>query len=143
MGELIIPKPAVGAGVAALEAALPAHYDVELVSSDLPGLANGHRTYPTLFVRMTRVGPSGMLNMVTDRARLLVECYADKDSDTDCEQFANTCRALLRAVDTRTRFAGAYIRRWQNDTGPVPYPDPSVPSHERWQFQGDLLVSTN
>lgn len=143
MGELIIPKPAVGAACALLEATLPDYYDVGLVSSDMPGLANGNRTYPDLFVKVTRLGSGGMLNMVTDKAALLVECYSNKDlPDVDGEQFANTCRGLLRAAATQVRFAGAFIRRFQNDSGPVPLPDPSTPSHERWQFQGDLLVAT-
>lgn len=140
MAELIVPKPALAAGIAILTEELPGNgFPGVFVSNKRPGPEDGFQTYPPVFVRLTRTG-GGMINMVTDRATLLVECYAD-DSEV-AELFANVCSATLARRYGHRRFAGAHIRGYSGD-GPTEFPDPLVPTHDRWQFLGELLVSTN
>lgn len=141
--EVIVPKPALAAAVAMLREGLedlgwPGIY----VANVKPGEADGSDVYPDRFVKVTRTG-GGMNNMVTDRALLLVECWS-VDS-TEAENLANACRALFRVSALRQQqFAGAWIRGWDEaGDGPVDFPDPSLASHDRWQFLGGLLVSTN
>lgn len=138
----VIPKPAVAACIAFLADALPDHdFDGVFVSSKTPGPATGHASLPRRYIRVTRSG-GGMVNTVTDNARLLVECYSDDSADA--EVLANVARGALRASAGR-RVAGAFIRGVDVDVddGPTDYPDPLVPSHDRYQFQVALMVSTN
>jgi len=143
MVEVIVPKPALSAAIALLRDGLADHGWPDIfVGSTKPGEAQGFAVYPDQFVKVTRSG-GGMNNLVTDRALLLVECWS-VDS-VEAENLANTCRALLRAAPYQGQpFAGAYIRGWDEaGDGPVDFPDPSLASHNRWQFLGGLLVSTN
>ncbi|DAZ90349.1 hypothetical protein [Mycobacteroides abscessus] len=140
MAELIIAKPSVAIAVSALTAGLPqTGLSGVYVSSKKPGVATGHRVLPSKFIRVTRISPGGMLNRVTDLAHLLIECWAD---DGEGESLANAARGVLRASAGHT-IASGFIRSFGNDSGPVDFPDPDVPSHDRYQFTGDLLISTN
>lgn len=142
MPELIIPKPAVAVATAALRARLPGTgYSGVYIDSDRPSDATGHAILPPHFILLSRAPGGGMINLVTDSARLLVECWASKEIG-DGEQFANTARGILRA-SVGQRFAGGFIRCFDNDSGPTDFGDPLAPTHSRYQFLGDLLVSTN
>jgi hypothetical protein len=92
-----------------------------------------------LFVRVSRSG-GGQELIVTDTCRLLVECWAD--SAASAETLVNDCRAALRNTTGQT-VDGAFLRGFDNEAGPVELPDPGVPDRQRWQFQGDLLISTS
>jgi hypothetical protein len=120
-----IPKSAVGAAIAILQ----------------PTNANPATKAPKLFtspfIRVSRAG-GGMQNMVTDGATLLVECYAP--DGVAAETLANHARALL--TDSRSNvFAGAFIRWWEETSGPVDFPDPGT-EWSRYQFLGRLDVAT-
>jgi hypothetical protein len=127
-----VPKPAVKTAIAVLRAALDPSVGVATVKP---------RIWPRLFVMVTRAG-GGQTLPNTDVARILVECWAD--SDAACEALTNECRAALRNTQGVTvDGTGVFLRGFDNENGPVQLPDPDVPDHRRWQFQGDLLVSTN
>jgi hypothetical protein len=142
MGELIIPKPAVQVVCAALVVGLPEvsdDYADAYVGSKRPGPRTGHTGLPSRFIRVTRAG-GGMLNRVTDNARVLVECWSDAN---DCEQFANAARGVIYC-SAGDRFATGFIRYVEHeDDGPTDFPDPLVTTHDRWQFVTGVLVSTN
>ncbi|PKQ59723.1 hypothetical protein B5566_02455 [Mycobacterium sp. MHSD3] len=140
MAELIVAKPALAAAIAVLTEELPSNgYPDAFVSHKLPGPEDGYETYPPVFVRLTRTG-GPRINKVTDRANLLVECYAN-DSEV-AELFANMCGAVLARPYGHRRFAGASLRGGEFE-GATEFPNPLVTTHERWQFTGFLLVSTN
>jgi hypothetical protein len=141
MAELIIPKPAVAVVIALLSQRLSALNLSTFVSSKTPSPATGHEVLPSRFIRVTRTG-GGMSNPVTDSARLLIECWSDDSASA--EQLANTARAIIRA-GVGQRVAGGFIRGVDTavDDGPTDYPDPLVQSHDRYQFQVTVLVSTN
>lgn len=141
MREIIVPKPSVAAVIAVLIDQLPDQgYGDAYVSSKKPGPRTGHTSLPSRFIRVTRAG-GGMINLVTDNARILVECWSDSD---DAEKFANAARAVITA-SAGGRYAGGFIRGVDNeyDDGPVDFPDPLVTSHDRQQFTIGVLVSTN
>ncbi|DAZ90151.1 Uncharacterised protein [Mycobacteroides abscessus subsp. bolletii] len=140
MAELIVPKPSVALAVQAITVGLPqAGLTDVYVSSKKPGAATGHRILPGKFIRVTRLNPGGMLNRVTDQAHLLIECW---DDSGEGEKLANAARGVLRAASGQT-IAGGFVRCAGEDNGPVDFPDPDVPSHDRYQFTIDLLISTN
>jgi len=122
------PKPALKTAIAVLRAA-SALSGVQ-VGTDMPN------PRPTQFVRVSRVG--GSRNVKQDYARLLIECWAT--SQGGCETLAaNTSAALLNAGGTTV--SGAFVYGWDDQQGPVDYPDPDVTDMDRWQFHGDFIVS--
>lgn len=130
------PKPAVLTAIMILRAALD--------SKDTTVAAGMPRVWKRFHVRVTRAG-GGQDLIVTDTARLLVECYAD--SPAAAEVLTNKCRAALHNATGHRIDLGsagkAFVRGYDNEVGPVEFPDVSVSDRQRWQFQGDLLVSTN
>ena len=121
-------KPALAAAVAILT---PVFAPV-LVSARMPLVR------PAQFVRVDRVG-GRMSNMITDSARILVECWAP-DVPT-AETMCNTARAALLNAFGKT-WAGVFVREWADEQGPVSFDDPAVTDQRRWQFHGDLRCST-
>lgn len=141
MAELVVPKPAVAIAISVLNAGLAgAGFEGVFVGSRTPGPRTGHTSLPKRFVRVTRTG-GGMLNRVTDNARLLIECWSD--DGVDAEALANAARAVLVASHGAKTSMGFVRGGSEVDNGPVDYPDPLIESHERYQFQVSLLVSTN
>lgn len=122
------PKPAVLTAIRILDEAL----DPIPVSSKMP------RNRPPMFVRVSRIG-GGQNSIVTDTARILVEVWGPGTATV--EAMANTARAALRNAGG-TNVDGVWVRAWTNEQGPVDFPDFDVPDMARWQFFGDLLVST-
>jgi hypothetical protein len=123
--EVIVPKSAVGAALAIL------------APTNAKPATKAPKQYTTSFIRLSRVG-GGMENMVTDGANLLVECFAP--DGVQAETLANHARALFAASVTGV-FAGAYIRWWEETSGPVDFHDPDT-EWSRYQFTGRLSVST-
>lgn len=142
MAELIVPKSSIAFAVQALAVGMgdaDAEWTGIYVADRKPDTTSG-ASLPSAFIRVTR-SSGGMLNRVTDRATLLVECWHDSARG---EELALAAIAVLtRAAGQRQRFAGAFVRGIDNIQGPTDFPDPLTPSHDRFQFTADLLVSTN
>lgn len=124
-------KPAVLAAVTILEQAFG---EYALVSTKLPA-----RNRPDRFVRVERAG-GGQDDPVTDKARILVECYA-KDT-AQAEAMCNTARAAFRNA-TSTFVENMFIRWYGNEQGVADYAHPDIVDYERWRFTADLWISTN
>lgn len=117
------PKPGMTAAVAILK------------QLNVPVSSRAPKTTPSQYVRVSRAG-GGMPNMVTDRVRVLVECFAD--DEVAAEKLCNDARGFL----FRSRagvFGGCFIRGYKETDGPVYFPDENK---ERYQFVGELLVGT-
>jgi len=129
------PKPAVLTAITILAEAFD---DYAVVSAKLPG-----KIRPDRFVRVTRVG-GGLDNIASDSARILVECYA-KDVG-QVETMCNTARTALRNAAGTTVTAdsvSAFVRGWDNESGPMDYQQPDLLEYERWQLTGDLAIKAN
>lgn len=129
------PKPALLGAITVLTEAFG---EYAFVSAKLPANAR-----PDRFVKVSRVG-GDLDNIATDRARILVECYA-KDVG-QVEAMCNTARTALRNAGGTTVTAdniSMFIRAWDETSGPADYPNPDVIDFERWQFTGELLVKAN
>lgn len=122
------PRPAVKAAIDILEVAFP----TLTVDTRIP------RTRPDQFIKVTRVG-GGMLNPVTDVARILVECWAK--TNAAAEAMSATAREALANARGTTVADDVFIRGYGNEEGPVDYPDLDT-GMDRYQFHGDLYVST-
>jgi hypothetical protein len=131
------PKPALQAAIAILKAAFivpsPFYATPVAVGARMPNVR------PATFVRVDRLG-GRMHNVVTDAARILVECWAP-DSDTAEQMTCTASGALLNSLGQY--WAGIYVREWADQQGPGGFDDPAVTDQRRWQFHGDLRVSTN
>ena len=93
---------------------------------------------PKRYVRLSRVG-GVFQNQVTDSAMITVSAYASDPADA--ADLANECRQLF--INSRGRHAGGvWVRWWQEVSGPSNYPDPDV-ALTRYQFTGELRLSTN
>jgi len=125
------PQPAVKTAVIILNDALNPH-----------GIYAGTKmpkTWPHGFIRVDRAG-GGMRVLVTDFARILCECYGA--SIGVVEDVTGLAIQALTSAEGEI-FDGVFVRGFENIEGPVNFPQPIVPDLCRWQFQGDLLVSTN
>jgi hypothetical protein len=122
------PRPAVKTAISILTDA----FTGTTVSYAMP------RTRPAKIVLVSRVG-GGQENPRMDRARLLIECWAKTIGDA--EAMTATARAALRNSGGTT-VDGVFIYGWDGEDGPVMYDDPDVTDMTRWQFSGDLSVST-
>jgi len=127
------PKPAVLTAITILTEAFGQY---AFVSAKLPA---GQR--PDRFVRVSRSG-GGQDNIVTDTARILIECFA-KDVGQAEAMCGTTVAALRNASGTTiTTTAGdVFVRFWDNDNI-VDYPHPDLIEWERWQVSGDLSLKT-
>jgi hypothetical protein len=123
------PRPALKAAISILQDA----FGAVRVSDQMP------KTRPAQFVRVDRVG-GGQLNPRVDRARLLVECWGP--SSGVVETMVGTAREALRNAGGTTVSDGIFIHSFDNEDGVAHYDDPDVTDQRRWQFTGDLLVST-
>lgn len=125
------PKPALLTAITVLSDAFG---EYAFVSAKMPP-----HVRPDRFVKLTRVG-GGQDQIVTDVARILVECFA-KDVG-QVEAMCNTARAALRNA-AGTTVGEAFVRGWDNESGPNDYPHPDLLEYERWQFTGDLAIKAN
>ncbi len=125
----LTPKPAVKVTISILDEAFGQY---ALVSARMP------KQRPIRFIKVSRIGGS-QDTPITDMARILIECFGP-DVET-CENMTATARTALRnAISTTVE--GAWIRNWSNEQGPVDFPHPEIIDMERWQFQGNLSLST-
>jgi hypothetical protein len=125
----LTPKPAVKTAITILAEAFGVY---ALVSARMP------KQRPIRFIRVTRVGGQ-QDNPVTDVARLLVECFGP-DVET-VEAMSATARTALRNAIS-TNVDDVWVRDWSGEQGPVDFPHPDILDMERWQFQGNLSLST-
>lgn len=117
--------------VAALNAALAHLGSAAHVSTKKPD-----PTKHPEFVVLSRIG-GGRSNFGTSAPRLLVECYAV--TETAAEKLALLVTAAFGWTRGR-EFAGHEIRWWKDDENIAHFPDPN-PSHERFQFTGELSIA--
>lgn len=104
----------------------------------VPFMTKLPQNLPAQFGRVSLIGTSHPL-IVTSAPRILVELWAVM---TEIEDFTNQAVATLR--NAQGNFATeTFVRGFDNIEGPVDFPDPDVDWLERWQFQGDLLLSTS
>lgn len=123
------PKPAVKTAITILQQAFGVY---ALVSARMP------KQRPVRFVRVTRIGGS-QDDPITDVARILVECFG-VDVET-VENMTATARAALRNAIS-TDVDDVWVRNYDQEQGPVDFPHPEILDMERWQFQGNLSLST-
>ena len=129
------PKPALLTAITVLTEAFGGY---AFVSAKLPA-----HTRPDRFVRVTRVG-GHLDNIASDGARILTECYA-KDV-RQVEAMCNTARTALRnagGTTVVTTEGNVFVRAFEDEHGPVDYPNPEVLDYERWQVTGTLVVKAN
>lgn len=123
------PKPAVKTAITILKEAFGQY---ALVSAAMP------KQRPARFVQVSRIG--GFQNdPITDHARILVECFGP-DTET-VENMSATARTALRNAIS-TIVDGVWVRNWSDEQGPVDFPHPQIIDMNRWQFHGDLSLST-
>lgn len=123
------PKPAVKTAITILAAGFGQY---ALVSAKMP------KQRPIRFVQVSRIGGT-QTDPITDNARLLIECFGP-DTET-VEAMSATARTALRNAIS-TVVDGVWVRNWHNEQGPVDFPHPQIIDMDRWQFTGDLSLST-
>jgi len=123
------PRPALAAAIEILQTAFPSI----LVSDRMP------RVRPDQIVIVDRVG-GAMINPRIDEARILVECWGP--STLIVEAMTATAREALRNAQGTMVGNQIFIGGWENENGPTSYDDLEITDMRRWQFSGDLLVST-
>ena len=123
------PKPAVKTAITILSEAFGVYAQV---SAKMP------KQRPIRFVQGSRVGGS-QTDPITDNARLLIECFGP-DTETVENMTATARTAFRNAISTVVD--GVWVRNWSNEQGPVDFPHPQIIDLDRWQFQGDLSLST-
>lgn len=124
------PKPAVKTAISILADAFGVY---ALVAARMP------RQRPTRFVVVSRIG-GRQDTPITDVARILVECFGP-DVET-VEAMTATARTALRNAISTDVDGEVWVRNWSGEQGPTDFPHPDVLDMERWQFQGDLSLST-
>jgi hypothetical protein len=124
-----VGKPALKTAVSILQA----------MDIAIPVMTKMPLTLPEEFIRVDLIGGTRSL-IVTHTARLLVEVWAT--STAVVEQMAFDAIGALQNAEG-TMVEGVFIRGFDNIEGPVNFSDPDVEFMSRWQFQGDLLVSTS
>ena len=125
------PKPALKTAISILSDAFG---DYAQVSAKMPTRA------PDRFVRVSRIGGSRPF-IVTDAAKILIEWFGP-DPETVESMTATVDEAMHNAVGTVIDGA-VFVRGWDNVQGPTDFPHPDLLSWDRWQVNGDLLVSTS
>lgn len=110
---------------------------IQILEADVnvPVATKAPKTTPAAYVRVSRLG-GGLENKVTDRAWLLIECWAQ--GGVAAEQLSNTCREALAKSIGKT-YNGTFIRHWQETGGPVDFDDDES-EMSRYQFHGSLHV---
>ena len=70
--------------------------------------------------------------------RILFHCYAKTKPAT--EDLANEALAVM--LNARGLFAGAQVKKFDEPKGPYEYNDPDITDRFRFQFHGQLRLST-
>lgn len=100
---------------------------------------------PSTYLRVHRVGGIPR-DLVTDLPMITISAYAE-DAGVAAD-LANRVRDLLTTVPghwlpTAEAEDRAVCRGWREAAGPSHYPDPDRPDRVRYQFSGELALSTN
>lgn len=82
-------------------------------------------------------------NPVQSVHRLLIECWLAKSlrPTVNIERWCGEVSSVLRSSAGST-YQGVFSYGWSNQQGPVDFDDPDVTDMDRWQFHGDLRLST-
>lgn len=131
------PKPAVAVTIAVLKAKLVALYPVLYTSS----------TYIRSEQPSTRPSKYFVVSLLTTDypnpaftvPRPLIECWAESSATAE-EMGGHAVRALKNAK--AQQFAGAWVKAFDNITGPLELNDPDIQDRRRFQLHGDLYLST-
>lgn len=123
------PKP----GLAVTRAVLAAKLPSVPVSSDMPA------TRPAKFIRVSLLDTDHP-NPGATVPRPLIECWAE--TSVLAEVLAgDAVHALLNAKNNNPH-AGAYVKAFDDVQGPFELNDPDIQDRRRWQFHGNLWLST-
>ena len=97
---------------------------------------------PPIFIVVTQAGGTRP-QLVTVAAHLIIQCWAGGVPDVEnLSHQAMTALQNAEGTTINTDIYSVFVRGFDNIEGPVDFPDPDVTDLERWQFTGDLLVST-
>lgn len=89
-------------------------------------------------IRIQRAG-GPKSNLITDNALVVVQVYAT--TDLNAELVCNQARGYLQQGQF-TKWGTIWVRGWEEVGGPAEFPDPDVQGFVRWQFSGQLGIST-
>lgn len=116
---------------------------IRLIKTLVPGLAVAAsipKNPPEVMVRVTRTG-GVMKNPITDVPMFSVAVYGA--SRKQAEEISQQLRHVLHRQDWQgIRLGGVLLRGWREAAGPAEYADPDQPRLVRFQFTGELLLST-
>lgn len=118
---------------------------IRIIKGDLPALKVSDempRERPQQIILVSQVGASRP-NPVQSVHRLLIECWLAKSLRTtvNLETWCAEVSTVLRSSAGST-YSGVFSYGWSNQQGPVDFDDPDVTDMDRWQFHGDLKLST-
>ena len=95
-----------------------------LVTSKVP------RHRPKVFIRVDQASPV-RTNLVTDRTLVIIQVYATKVDE--CVDLIQQIREEMFGIDMLDN-----VFDWDEQAGPVEFPDPDTKNIIRWQFTGFL-----
>lgn len=123
------PRPALAAAIDILNTAF----------TPIPVTDRMPKVRPSQIVIVDRIG-GGQDNPRMDSARILVEAWGQ--STAIAETMANRAREALRNAGGTWVGNGIFVYGWDSEDGVAHYDDPDVTDMRRFQFTGELLVST-
>lgn len=104
------------------------------LSSHFPGVSvvgKVPRARPEVFIRVDMGAPQ-RINLAQYRTLIIVQVYG-----SDLEQVLGTIFTAGQTLETIDA-AHPLVSGWDEETGPVEFPDPDIPQH-RWQMTGQLF----
>lgn len=90
---------------------------------------------PETFIRVDMGAPQ-RINLIQYRTLIVVQVYAPDDT-TAIETLLHL-QGHLEVMDMQDPL----VSGWDEETGPVPFPDPDIPHVARWQMTGVLHNTT-
>lgn len=130
------PKPAVAVTIAALKAQLvelyPGVYTSLYIRSEPP------TTRPAKYIIVSLLNTDHP-NPAFTVPRPLIECWAE--TAATAEQMSGHCIRALKNAKAQ-KFADAWVKAFNNIQGPVELNDPDIQDRRRYQFHGELYLST-
>lgn len=102
---------------------------------DVPVVTKVPRDRPGVFVRVDMGAPQ-RINLVQYRTLIVVQVYAP--DDTTAIDVLVHLQGHLEVMDMRDPL----VSGWDEETGPVPFPDPDLDNVARWQITGVLFNTT-
>jgi hypothetical protein len=132
------PKPAVAVTIAALKSKLVALYPALYTSSLYIRSEQPPGTRPSKYIVVSLLN-TDFPNPAFTVARPLVECWAESSAVAE-EMAGHAVRALKNAKGQQ--FATGWVKSFDNIQGPLELNDPDIQDRRRYQFHGDLYLST-